>query len=844
MKRVFISICSLYLVVTGLAHGAAFPGALGFGANATGGRNGSVYHVTSTADSGSGTFRDAVSQGNRIIVFDVGGTITLASPVSCSSDLTIAGQTAPGGIAIIGHEVSFSLRTNEIVRYLRIRPGSLSSSGEDDINVGDGTNMVFDHDSLEFAGYNNIDAHGTYGSDAITVQSSIIGDPMYNGTSAKQGFGAHTEHLGGKFSWYDNIWVSEHNRQPLAKIDTIFVNNTEYNFQAGYTVADTSGDFHHDIIGNYFVTGPTDPTGANAFFQMNANQIIYGAGNMLDNNNDGILNGGPISPGGGGTVLSAPWSPLSTNTVVYSAAGAFHYDTSWSGAMPRDPMDALILSQINTLGLGTAGTGGGTAGPGAGLYYDQTSTGLGNNGYGTLTGGVAPVNTSGDGLPDYWKLANGLNTNQYYPLVVMSDGYTLLEDYINWLAEPHAVMQPNGTLAVDLGQYTAGYTNDAAVYMVTSVSNGTAVLQGGHVVQFSPPAGFVGMAAFQFRVSTADGSGYSNVMGICVSPVPAAQGQSASGSFFVSLHATTSGPSTESIAPPEGGQYSAAAPVPGTTWNTVDLKTLVGTNSAVGSVSNLLVNGALVNTLGNSIGASLTVSYSSVISTGTRTQPSGASGENTLQPGGVMASAWRNYYNAGGNYLTFTVSGLSNASPYDLYLEGGTTTSGQGTGVALAAANQLGANATTAVTTNTTANSNGSYGSLWTVSNGSTNLMPEGTTWEVLHGQSDATGHFSFEFNGSGSAAYLNGFQLAPVTGGPANPEFRSAAQVPSGGLDLAFTGVPGFSYRLWATTNLTLAPVTGRWTLLAHGIFSGTNFYEDNTTTQVPARFYQISSP
>ena len=209
-----------------------------------------------------------------------------------------------------------------------------------------------------------------------------------------------------------------------------------------------------------------------------------------------------------------------------------------------------------------------------------------------------------------------------------------------------------------------------------------------------------------------------------------------------------------------------------------------------------------------------------------------------------MASAWRNYYNAGGNYLTFTVSGLSNASPYDLYLEGGTTTSGQGTGVALAAANQLGANATTAVTTNTTANSNGSYGSLWTVSNGSTNLMPEGTTWEVLHGQSDATGHFSFEFNGAGSAAYLNGFQLVPVTGGPANPEFRNAAQVPTGGLDLAFTGAPGFSYRLWATTNLTLAPITARWTLLAHGIFSGTNFYEDSTTTQVPARFYQLSSP
>ena len=251
---------------------------------------------------------------NRFIVFDVGGTITLNSVVTCSSGLTIAGQTAPGdGIAIIGHEVSFSAKQNEIVRYLRIRPGSLSSSGEDAINVGDGTNMIFDHCSFEFAGYNNIDAHGNVGSDDITVQNSIIGDPMSNGTSAKQGFGAHTEHVGGKMAWYYNFWVSEHNRQPLAKIDTIFVNNTEYNFQAGYTVADTSGNFRHDIINNYFITGPTDTSGGNAFFQMNANQSIYSTGNLRDNNNDGVLNGSSISPGGGGTVLSAPWSTLSTN---------------------------------------------------------------------------------------------------------------------------------------------------------------------------------------------------------------------------------------------------------------------------------------------------------------------------------------------------------------------------------------------------------------------------------------------------------------------------------------------------------------------------------------------------
>ena len=75
----------------------AFPEAEGFGRHATGGRAGKVYHVTNLNDSGTGSFRDAVSQSDRIVVFDVGGYIVLKTAVSAKSNLTIAGQTAPGG---------------------------------------------------------------------------------------------------------------------------------------------------------------------------------------------------------------------------------------------------------------------------------------------------------------------------------------------------------------------------------------------------------------------------------------------------------------------------------------------------------------------------------------------------------------------------------------------------------------------------------------------------------------------------------------------------------------------------------------------------------------------------
>ena len=144
------------------AQTVAFPGALGFGSIATGGRNGTVYHVTTLADSGPGSFRDAVSSSGRTIVFDVGGYVSLNSAVSCKGNLTIAGQTAPGGgIGFKGGEISFAGQGNIIMRHVRIRPGSDTVSTTDDaLSLYQARNAIFDHCSIEFAPWNNIDGVG------------------------------------------------------------------------------------------------------------------------------------------------------------------------------------------------------------------------------------------------------------------------------------------------------------------------------------------------------------------------------------------------------------------------------------------------------------------------------------------------------------------------------------------------------------------------------------------------------------------------------------------------------------------------------------------------------------
>ncbi len=489
----------------------AFPEALGFGAHVTGGRDGTVYHVTNLNDDGAGSFRDAVSQGNRIVVFDVGGIINIKTAVSIKSNITIAGQTAPGeGIAIHGGKLSTGKQNNIIIRYLRIRPGEKTASEKDDgLNLYDSKNVIVDHCSVELAPWNNFGGSSDnkdYRVTGITVQNSLIANPI------GQQFGAHIESVDGTWAWYYNAFVNSHNRNPLDKINDVFVNNILYNFEAGYTTH-TSTHFNHDIVNNYFVYGPA---GKNEWFQVDKNQSIYANGNMLDKNRDGVLNGSPTSIyyyQGVGEELSKPWNELTTTGPMLSAASAWRYVTSQSGVLPYDDIDSLIWYQVNTLGKAGA------------LVKSVGAMGLKtNNGWGEVIAGKAATDSDKDGMPDYFEEAMGYDVDKDDAMTKESDGYVRIEKYINWLGAMHTLISDEASRDFDLRTITRGFSQVSPKYSVSAAENGEVeLLSDGYTARFTPKANFNGLSSFKYTVKGNDNTEYTGRVEVLVEKVVAAQ---------------------------------------------------------------------------------------------------------------------------------------------------------------------------------------------------------------------------------------------------------------------------------------------------------------------------------
>ncbi len=401
------------------AQQLAFPGAQGWGRYATGGRTGSVYHVTNLNDSGSGSLRDAVSSPNRIVVFDVAGVININSRIVFAKNLYVAGQTAPGeGITVYGNGVSFSGATNTIVRYMRFRMGKNGDSGKDAAGISNGTNMIFDHCSFAWGQDEtfsiNSDGKGDLGN--ITIQNSVVGQ------------GLMTHSAGGlmqadNITLYRNLYCDNSTRNNKVKGINQYANNLVYNWKNGAYImgGDSEGESFCNIQSNLFINGPA--VGGDAFTGGNSNFHFYGNDNWQDRNRDGVFNPSEVTSYSAADRQSQPYDYpelelWAGNTLIDNLL-----PTVGASLPYRDYTDYYMIDEV--MSYGKKGE----------LISNEETLVYGAPSTWTVWKGNARVDTDGDGMPDAWETANGTDPNKNDAMTIASNGYANIENYINSITE-------------------------------------------------------------------------------------------------------------------------------------------------------------------------------------------------------------------------------------------------------------------------------------------------------------------------------------------------------------------------------------------------------------------------
>jgi pectate lyase len=415
ITNLLFGICFCSPIIT--AQPLAFQGAEGFGATATGGRGGTVYRVINLNDSGPGSFRDAVSVPNRTVVFCVGGVIKINSQVIVKSQITIAGQTAPGeGIVIYGGGVSFNSSNNVIVRYLRFHGSINMSKGSCVVNIDNADNIILDHCSIEWGRWDNLHIKE---SKNITLQYCINGESI-----DPQRFGALLEHPT-NLTVHHCLWINNQSRNPKAKAGIQFINNIIYNWGgSGFVGGHSEKDHSQDIINNYFIAGPNS---SNNFLSMfTATDHVYHRGNFVDLNKDGILNGRPFTNEEileeKATLMSSPQNIPFVPVKEDSALEALKIVLLQAGAsLNRDSTDIRLIDDVKS--FGTKG------------YIIKSEAEVG--GQKAIKSGKPLIDSDGDGMPDEWEINHKLNPNNPDDRNIKNkEGYTNLEIYLDGLAIP------------------------------------------------------------------------------------------------------------------------------------------------------------------------------------------------------------------------------------------------------------------------------------------------------------------------------------------------------------------------------------------------------------------------
>lgn len=506
-----------FISATAWAQAPAFPGAEGFARYITGGRGGSVYHVTNLNDSGTGSLREALGKsGKRTIVFDVSGVINLKSDLKISKgDVTIAGQTSPGdGITLANYTVTVAA-DNVIIRFIRFRRGNA-------VNINDGAdaiwgrqrkNIMLDHCSFSWS----IDEVASfYDNRTFTMQWCTVAEALTNAGHDKGAHGYGGIWGGKEASFHHNFLLHLQNRVPrfngarynwggydtskypntiqAERVD--FRNCVMFNWGTGGCYGGPGGGYIN-MVNNYYKAGPatTNKTrvtqisksdssngGDNPFpgytsrYYINGNYVTAAGDNAENYDWKGVVydNGIPTVNGvrcvndsknyygeGAGNIPIKLDEPIDAGEVTtHSATVAFEKVVAYAGASyKRDAVDERYAQEAKD---GTATYTGSVTGK-KGIIDTQNDVG----GWPELAKETKPADSDKDGMPDDWETANGLNPklNDSKLYTIDPKGYyTNLEVYMNSLVQD-VMIAGNADAIESVQEYYPAYTKADGTYI-------------------------------------------------------------------------------------------------------------------------------------------------------------------------------------------------------------------------------------------------------------------------------------------------------------------------------------------------------------------------------------------
>ncbi len=453
----------------------AFPGAEGGGMYTTGGRGGKVLHVTNLNDNGEGSFRWAVNQsGARTIVFDVAGTIHLKSDISIrQGNLTIAGQTAPGGgICIAGGTVNVSA-SNIIIRYVRFRLGDEGavSDGSDTTWGRYNSDIILDHCSMSWS----IDEVSSYYANKnFTMQWCLLAEALNDSKHNKGNHGYGGIWGGRNASFHHNLLAHNNSRNPRFDHPEVYGNyvathrgNSDYRNNVVYNWGDNStygGEgAAWNVVGNYYKPGPASKqrkyfVDANGIYSSSKTDYGYATMHVSGNYHAGPYATAINSDNWSGIYLHDGSTPSNHNswkstaqlpirkddtqqcfTTTHTVQKAFEQVLAHVGASHRrDSVDERIVGEAKS----------GKATYGNGIINSQSTVG----GWPTLSASAEELarvkDTDGDGMPDWFENEVGTDKNSAadgnHTTLDKEGRYTNLEIYLHYLVREQVAAQCSG----------------------------------------------------------------------------------------------------------------------------------------------------------------------------------------------------------------------------------------------------------------------------------------------------------------------------------------------------------------------------------------------------------------